>query len=643
MASERPTTAAEDATPSDTTDRAKAKLKRRRTKREGPPQLQFLVATDPSQFRDEDAKRSVRSQAMIHWRHEEDKKRKVDEKGRSALEARSNSDHDASTRYGQTATVPIRARGSQSIRFRGEDVPQSQHVTSYDELYPPGWSSETCQSTGIGSSSWQLTASETAIYFPHYMRSKVSKKKAVIHYEQSEIHEERQLWKMISGLATFYNIGGLPDPFEVLPQFRNPQLNALWLSRNCMRGFASDQTVKKWLPLLLSHPHIILSSTVLASTWLDMNNNLSGDSTTTTMVKAEIIGMIKERLNDPRAQLDNLTLITILHLFAGEMWACSETALRTHENGLATLITRRGGLSTFVEDRTVAEVALANSYHCNIFCETEILPAFSENLPDITVIDNETALPESPLYCPRHSFLTISHDPQCSPSILELLYDMRDLTDIFVAHDTALNKIHDVDAVDIARLSPPNEAYEATIQTIRTRMSLLPSAHTPGTAVSGDWVYESCRIAAIIYSTAITMRVPFSIAADPRYTDTGSSFASWSDENHLPKAHLSEVLHETLERSNTSNMWTNMSGVLYWVSAVGAAAARRPQTLDMTQRVRFGPDAYAVWTRRCLIMTATRTMIVLVFEQPTAVIAAQRKLLKVQELIGSHASRRLET
>lgn len=220
---------------------------------------------------------------------------------------------------------------------------------------------------------------------------------------------------------------------------------------------------------------------------------------------------------------------------------------------------------------------------------------------------------------------------------------MRDLTDIFVARNTALNRIHDVEAVDIARLSPPNETYEATVNEIRTRVALLPSAHTPGLAVSGDWIYESCRIAAVIYTTAIVMGIRFSVAADPAYFDTKMVSASQTFDSPVPKPHLTEVLYETLERSNTSNMWGNLSGVLYWVSAVGAAAARVPTAMDMSQRTRLGADAYSVWVRRCLIMIATRAMIVLVFEQPTAIIAAERKLLKVQDLIGSYASRRLET
>ena len=126
-----------------------------------------------------------------------------------------------------------------------------------------------------------------------------------------------------------------------------------------MRVFASDATMKKWLPLMLSHPHIILSATVLASTWLDMRRRISGDSTTTAMVKTETIGMIKERFADSNTQLDDATLIVILHLFAGEMWVCNEQALRVHERGVAALILRRGGVGTFIHNRALVEVALA--------------------------------------------------------------------------------------------------------------------------------------------------------------------------------------------------------------------------------------------------------------------------------------------
>lgn len=285
-------------------------------------------------------------------------------------------------------------------------------------------------------------------------------------------------------------------------------------------------------------------------------------------------------------------------------------------------------------------------YNCDIIREAEILPVFRDGLPPKPVLSYDAALPESPLYCPRNRFLTIADDPKCSLSTLELLNDMRVLTNIFVEHQTRLNTIHDIDAIDVAQLGIPNGRYEPTIKAILSRLAALPSAYTPGLSVSRDWVYEACRIAAQIYTTAITMGVSFSKAADPNFVDlfaSSVSSATWNKTGQSAKFHLTEALYETLQRATTSDLWKNMSGVLYWVSAVGAAAARRSCTKDMSKLDRFRPEAYSVWVRRCLIMTATRTMIVLIFEHPSAIISAQRTLLKVQELIGSHASRRLET
>jgi hypothetical protein len=50
---------------------------------------------------------------------------------------------------------------------------------------------------------------------------------------------------------------------------------------------------------MFSHPHVLLSSTVLASGWLDMHSGCTGDGRRTALVKAEILSMISERLRHP--------------------------------------------------------------------------------------------------------------------------------------------------------------------------------------------------------------------------------------------------------------------------------------------------------------------------------------------------------
>ncbi|KZM25172.1 hypothetical protein ST47_g3671 [Ascochyta rabiei] len=651
MASDRPGDAAKvSPASSDTGSQAKPKLKRQRVTREGPPQLQFLVATNPSQFRDEDAKRSVRSQAMIHWRHEENKKKRRGsvEVGSIPSPPASHTTRGRPVRSEYVASSPIRTRRPRSSQSSAPSCPsdteqeQQGYAYSITNSDPLDLSPSSSHSFDAGSLSWQLTAIENASCFPQYQTQiQTITDESVTNYEESKEHEERQLRTLIYGLATFHSVSGSHDPFDVMPQFQNPQLNSLYLSRTCMRAFASDSTTKKWLPLMLSHPYIILSSNNLASTWLDMHDRCSGDSTTTALVKAETITMINERLANPVLQPDDTTLIIILHLFAGEMWVCDEEVLRIHENGIATFIIRRGGLPSFAHNKAMAEVAVACCQHCDIFCESEVLPPFRERVPtSFAPFESKTAVPESPLFCPRYNYFTIANDAYCSSSALELLCDMRDLTNLFLKHNAALNATYDVDAMDIEHLHPIPDDYEARVLEIQMRMASRPSAHTPGVLVSGDWIYEACRITALIYTAAIVMGVPFSVAADPNCVDLFDTPTYFSRRDSCAGSHrtpLTEALHETLQRTDTNNLWKNMSGALYWVSAVGAAAARTPSTMNMAQQKKPGADAYSVWVRRCLIMTATRTMIVLVFEHPTAIITAQRTLLKVQDLIGTYS------
>jgi hypothetical protein len=186
--------------------------------------------------------------------------------------------------------------------------------------------------------------------------------------------------------------------------------------------------------------------------------------------------------------------------------------------------------------------------------------------------------------------------------------------------------------------------YDTKVSEIRARLASLPSAYTPDVAVSQDWVYEACRIAAIIYASAIIMRVPFSVAAEPGRSIIMSDAAFLTNflaADRLLSTRLTEALYEVLERSNTSTIWGDMSGVLYWVCCVGAAAARTPTSINISQTPRSRSEAYATWVRRCLIMYGTRVLIILIFQHPLPILQAQKRLLKVQALIGRGHSGRL--
>ncbi|KAF2129053.1 hypothetical protein P153DRAFT_30916 [Dothidotthia symphoricarpi CBS 119687] len=585
-----------------------ARASRKRVKRDGRPQFQFVTATDPSQFRDEDAKRSVRSQAMIHWRHEDSMLKN------KPLEPTVN-----------------------SFQERPDPLPPSIPAT-----WGPGSTSE--HLVKVEQPSQYLTARPEPSDLQHFHGVPVttSRNQDVIErvdYENRHRDEERQIQVFIETLASCYHISRDLDPSTLLPRFQNPELNTIYLVRECIKAFTTELIHKKWTP---SHPHIILSSTLPPSTWLDMHAGCPGDSKRTTMVKAETIKMINARLRNPETRLEDATLMVIVNLLAGEMWSCNEKTLRMHETAAARFVVQRGGMDCLGGNGAIAEVTAACCYQSDIVCESNPPPPFQTWEPFTLAPIDLTDIPESPLFCQKNDFTTINRAMHCSALTYSLLCDMRNLTDLFISHNTKLNTTRIADPETSKRLDSASFDYNMKVTGILERVALLPSADTPGLPTFNDWIYESCRITALIYTAAIVMCVPFSVAADPARNVVLSSSVIQTDSKargYVLANRLTETLYEVLTRTDTANLWNNMSGVFYWVSAVGAAAARTPTAIDMTQQPELRGEAYAMWVRRCLIMFSTRTVIVVVFKHPIPLIMAQKRLLKVQELIGSYSFR----
>ncbi|KAF2269056.1 hypothetical protein CC78DRAFT_336276 [Lojkania enalia] len=511
---------------------------------------------------------------------------------------------------------------------------------------PAAWC-RTGSEESFGEPAWHAGAAATSPYTQssRYRRALSSgppsgASQTVSDYEESDDHETRVTRLLTAGFARLSLVGDSTDPFCALPQFKSPELDFVALFRKCVRTFTTPSTVEKWLPPMLSHPHVLLSATILTSTYMDMHAGCSGDSKRTALVKGETISWINERLARTGSPYEDFTVMVILHLLAGEMWSCNEKTLRIHEGGLARLITQRGGMQCIGVDGILAEVAASCCYHCDIFCEATPLPLFYYWEPPNGVPVHETAaIPESPIFCPRSEFFTILGDPKCCEITYNLLCDMRDLTNAFLAAYEGYDTVQGLEVGEnFPQSGTPLQQYELRGSEIRARLASLPSAYTPGLTVTNDWVYEACRLAAIIYTSAITMRVPFSVAAQHGHSailSSGSSPASPQLGDHPDSSDLIAALYEALRRTNTDEIWGPMSGVLYWAAMVGAAAARTPSTLKLSQTSWSRSEAYAIWVRRCLIMIATRAMIILVFQHPLPVVCAQKRMLRVQQLIGS--------
>lgn len=90
----------------------------------------------------------------------------------------------------------------------------------------------------------------------------------------------------------------------------------------------------------------------------------------------------------------------------------------------------------------------------------------------------------------------------------------------------------------------------------------FPSAAVPDLPTSDDHVYESVRLAAIIWTTAIVHNVPLSAAV---------SVAAGRPDSTSPPL---DALVNALKKSGTADCWgSSMTGNFLWVCKTGCAAA----------------------------------------------------------------------
>jgi hypothetical protein len=274
------------------------------------------------------------------------------------------------------------------------------------------------------------------------------------------------------------------------------------------------------------------------------------------------------------------------------------------------------------------------SYHCAVVYEMAQSKIFIDwSLEDPPRIDAAT-WPESPLFCPQDVFVAVTKEKCCSKATRSIISDMRNLTDLFIANKIELGP-GSIKEEDEGHRSRALQAYNITSHDIRLRTLSLLSAEQHESLTCNDWVYEACRLAAIIYAEAIVEETPFSKVGDPNYfRGSFNSSLTTTDTRSTRRSRTASLvgkLYEALKSTDLANVWNDMAGVLYWVCAVGAAAARTPDPRSKDHR-----STHPISVRRFLHMNAARTMMILVSGHPIPMIMALKKLLKVQELISIH-------
>jgi hypothetical protein len=296
--------------------------------RKGPPQLQFVTATDPSEFKGEKAKRSVRSQAMIQYRYQSAAQKKQKNEGKAPRAQTAERvvpvAWNDETHAADDDALLLPRRGSQPSAVEWWST--QDHAGSTD----PGRPRHT-----IAPVSARLSNREGSV-------TSIPLNQAAKRVVESEDERDTILLQLLARKLAAACVGSSMDPFLVMPKFSTSELDSNKLVRNCNRVFVSKQTMARWVPAMLAHPHILLSSTIMSSTWRDMLDGVCGESRRTILIKAEIISWINERLRHTNTMCRDDTIMVITHLLMGETWSCNEKTLEIHMSGMARLMAARG-------------------------------------------------------------------------------------------------------------------------------------------------------------------------------------------------------------------------------------------------------------------------------------------------------------
>jgi hypothetical protein len=422
----------------------------------------------------------------------------------------------------------------------------------------------------------------------------------------------------------FSVLGFRVGPYHTWLQTTRASVNLEKLKLVCGRRLRSGKMLKTWLPYLIRERRSFLS-TLCISTAHDeamqrvvfgsdsMRGAKKGVVYERLAVKSEVISMINESLDDPQQSTSDATIIAVLNIMNSEMISCDTSALETHRRGLNRMISMRGGLDKLGVlgnlARTVSVTMLANAVLQEDPAEDMYL-LFAQ-MRTTTPPSDDMLFPESPVYCGRR-YHTVAQILGASES-LTLLETLRRMTCVFLGHD-----------------GPNLEVLKSLHSQIWDVESELPE----GVPSRQDRMNEAIRLTARLYADALLGNVNFSRASSFP-TRTGHSAEHGHPED--PSAFVEIVRH--LRHTDLDRIWGGLSGILFWITLVAGAAAKKANLKDINEAADLAIEREEEEARQWLAAVAVRCSIILGFEHGTATLGCLQNMLDIQDRLSRRGTK----
>ncbi|KXT13771.1 hypothetical protein AC579_6596 [Pseudocercospora musae] len=450
-------------------------------------------------------------------------------------------------------------------------------------------------------------------------------------------------------------LGSNIQPFSSCwPALQDPSLNVEELKWSCSRKFGSRGIARDWVPTLLKSRHAFLSTICISASHDDImlrglqtpQERAPFGSEQRMKVRSEVLQLINQALADPQMQTADATLVAVLHVLNSEIMGCDDTIMRIHQEGLHNLVRQRGGLDRLGVDGQLALILTITMYMISALRETEPHADFVKygSQKRTKPANNQNQLPESPVYCRPAGFLTIKRSISQSSPTYNLLESLRQLTHAFV-RGTASNFVTPLTPVHVRAVwdQDPN-----TIVSLRDKIFGFPSCENIADSfdsMSDKYTYESLRTVALVYTLALAEEIPFSKAASQLATMHHTKVSS------LPVHPISEnaastqkdglswhlLIKSALLRTNMSDCWGHMAGVLFWMSLIAGACANPDSPCNKPRR-ELSPEEEE--GRKWLAAIAVRCSIVLSFEYGGAILEMLKRMVGIEQALAKAEAER---
>ncbi|TKX23872.1 fungal specific transcription factor domain-containing protein 26 [Elsinoe australis] len=585
------------------------------TPRTKTPQLEFVTATNPKQFKDKDTMRQVRKTVMHSYlnKAEQDpdcqdvrvRNKRTHKRAFSAIPSAGPSSSAAIPIPSSTsAELPVIPSSDTAVQTAGSNSEEILFQFEHHDPYPtPGGSSASSLAQSISTfdaisaaNFSQFTASSmptlsTSEFPSNYMSIADPDASDNVIFGDTALVTRRERNRepipfdvAYSTPYGFHIDSRIPDPFATLNILHNGSINVELLKSNCTSFFGSKAMLDHWIPFLTKSPSVFLSCLCISAPYMDImaqsnywdsHTPVLPDQRQTMELLTEVPKLIKNSLSDPSEGFSDSNIVAVVQLIAGQIMSDYTWIVPWHRSYLKHMVSVRGGLEELGGDEVVAVGICQTDFEAAIMANEALDPTYLEYAREY--VDRHPYLkfpaPESPLICRDSGMGSIASIKLCNSQSLHLIILGHQLTDTCLKLNRLEQRKNSPTGPHPPAAGQSANDLQFIIVDIANKIHEMLPADTPGHSGHKDSCYEAIRLASIVYAHAIVHRVPIHEALH----------ISCRVSNNLnvrtpPCAVTPGQIQETVQQTNMDEAWDRLGGTLYWILMIAAAASHEPST-----------------------------------------------------------------